>query len=767
MKKWIVRISILLVVLLVAAWFGIRFILSFSTADYSGSRIVNGLQFPVEITYDSKGIPQIWTKTNNDLFFAMGYVHASERLFQMELVRRMSGGELSELFGAEAFSIDVRQRKLGFLDKAKNELANVDPKDLEWLQKYCDGINAWIEYKTILPPEFVLLGYTPRKWTATDCLTILIYQTWFAHELMDKDEDYTELIEKLGPEVRRLLKTYQNWSPSTVTSSFLSTIFEQGSFPGQMTKASNSWVVSPNKSVSGSAIHASDPHLQVNQIPGFWYVLALHSEEGFQSLGISAAGLPFVAMGHNENVAWAFTVASIDLIDYYNEQLSEGDSTQYLTSSGYKPMTFRDESILVKGEKEPRTVRVYQTENGAVIKHDKMKAISLRWAGQDFNAGNILHNIFKLMKVSTFDEFRSLVTQLGALDVNWTYSDKIGNIGYQLGSPIPIRHYKNTYEPLSGSDSTLKWLGYRKLEETPYVFNPKENFVATCNNQIVPENWPYDLPGFYDNYRIVRVNQVLSQTAQFSQTSIEQMQMDIISSQALRWKWLMAEAAKLLGNADLEKQINGWNGEMDGNLTMPTLYSRWWKQLAKPIFEDDLGDDWRNGRAILEDVLTEKMEWLIDDRRTVNKKETAVDAAIKALGEVLDFGKIQRWHQVSNLTLSHPLSMITVLDWWLNLNRGPLPVNGDFASINPNYFYYQEDDHSFKMKTAASMRFVLDWSNMDEFTLQTNLGQSGNPFSKHYDDFLKDWLIGKRHIIPFSKEKVYDNKESLLVLNPK
>ena len=766
MMKWTFRIFAGLLILSAVVWFGGRMVLSFSTADYDGNESVSGLTNPVEVTFDSKGIPQIWAKTNDDLFFTVGYLHASERLFQMELVRRFSRGELSELFGADAFEIDVRQRRLGFADKAKNELSGLKKDDLHLLQKYCDGINEWVKNKTILPPEFVILNHSPRLWTPEECLSILIYQTWFAHELMDKDLEYTKLISKLGPDVRRLLKEYKNWSPSTVPASFLSSIFSEESFPGQMTKASNSWVISPNKSVSGSALHASDPHLQVNQIPGFWYAMGFHSDEGIHAIGVTAASLPFVAMGHNDSVAWAFTVASVDIIDYYNEYLSDSDSTVYLSASGLKKMTFRDEAIAVKGEDHPRVVRVYQTDNDPVMEHNKTTATSLHWAGFDFSCSEMLSNIFQLMKVRHFEDFRSTVTKLGALDVNWTYSDKKGNIGYQLGSPVPIRNYKNTFEPLPGNDSLFKWLGYRKLNETPYVYNPKEGFAVTCNNQVAPKEWPYDLPGFYDEYRIVRANQLLSQTAQFSQSSTEQMQMDIVSSQAVRWKWLMAEGAQLLGRSDLAAEINHWNGEMKGNLTTPTLYSMWWKVLAKFIYEDDLNENWRSGRVLVEDVLSEKNEWMIDDRRTPDKKETIVDISASALNEVLGYGEVRKWSEVSSLTAKHPLSMVKVLDLWLDLNRGPVSVDGDFASINPSYFIYNETEKTFKMFSAASMRFVLDWSNIDGFTLQTNMGQSGNPFSDHYDDFLNDWKSGSRHVLPFSREKVYEMKTSLLTLNP-
>ena len=767
MWKWTFRIFLALIILVIVLWFGVKWTLSFSTAKYDGTVKTSAVQFPVEVTYDKMGIPQIWAKTNKDLYFTVGYLHASERLFQMELVRRFTLGELSELFGADTYQVDVRQRNLGFAKKAKEEIKDVDEASLKTLQSYCDGINSWIADKSILPPEFVILQTKPRNWIPEDCLAILIYQTWFAHALMDHDESYSKLIDKLGPNVRRILKDNKSWSPTTVPESFLSSIFGNEEFPGRMSKASNSWVISPSKSVSGSAIHASDPHLQVNQIPGFWYIMGLHSQEGINSLGITAAGLPFVAMGHNDSIAWAFTVASVDIIDYYKEKLNPINKMQYLTPTGYQEMKSWSEEIKVKDEEKPRHEIFYSTRHGVVIRQDSIFATALKWAGYDFNSAKMLKSILNISNLHNFKQFRETVTQFGALDVNWTYSDKKGNIGYQLGAPIPIRTYSNTYEPLAGEDSSLDWKGYHPLSETPYVYNPKEGFAATCNNTIVPQNWPYDIPGFYDDYRIVRVNNLLSQSGQFSQSSTEEMQMDIVSSHANRWKWLMAEGARRLKNDDLFKQILQWNGEMSLDETLPTLYSLWWKELANPIFKNKLGSDWRNGRLILEEILADNTPSLSDNKNSVLGNETIVDASTAALDAVLKKRPVAKWGDVSTLTAKHPLSMVKILDYWLDLNRGPVSVPGDFASINPSYFDFDEETGKFNMNVAASMRFVLDWSDINAFTINTNLGQSGNPFSDHYDDMLDLWKTGKRWTVPFTSEKVNETKVSMLRLEPK
>ena len=190
MKKIIIRITAAIIFLLIVLWFGGKFVLSFSTADYDGTIKLNSIKAPVEISFDDKGIPQVWAESNNDLFFTLGWLHASERLFQMELVRRYSKGELSELFGEIAFELDYRQRKIGFYRRSQSDFSDLSAETLETLQAYCRGINERIDYKSILPPEFVILCLTPEKWKPEDCLTIMYYQSWFAHELMDRDPYY-------------------------------------------------------------------------------------------------------------------------------------------------------------------------------------------------------------------------------------------------------------------------------------------------------------------------------------------------------------------------------------------------------------------------------------------------------------------------------------------------------------------------------------------------------------------------------------------------
>lgn len=713
--KTLARLLLALIVIVVLVWFGVPLYLRRSVTQYSGS-IRTSVAAPVEIMFDAKGIPQVWAKTDADAFFAIGWLHGNERLFQMELVRRLARGELSEVFGEVAYETDVFQRRVGFARQAK--ASALTPQTRALMQRYVDGINASIAQANVLPPEFVLLRLQPRPWTIEDCLTVSNYQTWFSHQLMDQDEKYQRLIDRLGMPAEVLSRAGHPWSPPTVPDL-------------RITTASNSWVVAPSRSKSRKALHAADPHLSIDQVPGLWYLAGLHSDEGLNVVGVTYGGAPFVVMGHNAEIAFSFTVASVDLIDYYADAPRGG--------------AIREE-VRVKGEDKPRVLEVRQGARGVMID----EKTSLRWAGFDFEPASVTESALALQKAKTFDEFRRAVTGFGALDANWIYSDRLGNIGYQLGAPVPMREY-DTYRKQNASDAKTVWRGYRALDETPHALNPQQGFLASCNNRPSSE-W---IPGFYDPYRITRANSLLSANA-----DAQAMQFDLVSGLATRWKELAAQGARAANLRDEARLLEAWDGRMSSDSKAATLFAAWWRRLPRAIFEDDLGDEWDIGRVLLDEALTTNTP-VLDDKRTP-RVESALDVSARAMREAKEIANGRTWGEACTLLIKHPLARVKVLDLWLNLNRGPYPGAGDPGTLNANFFSYHHDSKSFRTHIGPSMRFVLDWANVDAFSLYGALGQSGNPFSAHYADFLglKEWNV------PFTRERVYAKKQSLLTLTP-
>jgi len=725
--KLAVRVLIVIVLLAALLWFGVPLYLRRSVAQYTGT-IDTQVAAPVEITFDAKGIPQIWAKTDADAFYAIGFLHGSERLFQMELVRRLARGELSEIFGDAAYETDVFQRKIGFA-------RDVDPRKLTpaartVMQRYVDGVNGAIAAAKVLPPELVILRLKPRPWTIEDCLAISNYQTWFSHELMDQDKRYQKVIEKLGLPGQALARAGHPWSPPTVPALVPDL---------RITTASNSWVMAPSHSSTKAALHASDPHLAIDQAPGLWYVAGLHSEEGLNVVGVTYGGAPYVVMGHNAEIAFSFTVASVDLIDYYDDA-PRGPAIR--------------EEIRVKGEEQPRVLEVRHGARGVMIDGKT----SLRWAGFDFSVAELSEAALRLQKARNFDEFRGAITRFGALDANWIYSDRAGNIGYQLGAPIPIRGY-DTYARQKASDPNTVWRGYRALGDTPHALNPQQGFLASSNNQPVSPGSPNAIPGFYDPYRIVRANALLPN--KHTPADMHAVQLDLVSGIATRWKSLAEQGARAAGLNAEAQLLARWDGRMSSDSKAALLFAAWWRRLPRAIFEDELGAEWDTGRALLDEALTTRTA--IDDRRTP-RVETEVDISARAMKEAKAIAKGRTWGEACTLLVKHPLARAKVLDAWLHLNRGPFAGSGDAGTLNANFYSYHEESQSFRTHVGPSMRFVLDWSNPDAFSIYGALGQSGNPFSPHYDDFLPLAQQGGEWNVPFTREKVWEGKTSVLRL---
>jgi penicillin amidase len=756
---------LLLLTLLATAWFGGRAWLSRSVARQSGELTVAGLDGPVEISFDARGVPRIDARTERDAAFALGWCHASERLFQMELVRRLARGELSALFGEAAYETDLRQRQLGFGRRAEAAVPALSPEGMGILESYAAGVNAWVAQADVLPPEFYVLRSEPRAWTVGDSLAVALYQTWYSHELMDADEALQGILEAIGPDVAPAISGDYPWSPPTVSGP-LAELLGAEEFPLRSTAASNSWAIAPARSASGAAIHAADPHLSIDRAPGLWYLASIHSASSPGIVGVTQPGLPFVVMGHNGAISFAFTVASVDVIDYYDEELSGDAPLRAKGPAGWEVVESRDEAIAVKGESAPRRVTLHETKRGPLVRRSGATAVSLHWAGFDRSLPALVDAAIGLGRAKSFGEFRAAVTSFGALDANWIYSDREGNIGYQLGVPIPIRGAGDSIARLKGSDPSGAWAGYVELERTPHALNPASGWIASCNNQPVGSDWPYPIRGFYDPYRITRAAMRLEEKARWTPAETSAMQMEMVSGRATRWKALASAGAAEMGQRAVADKLAAWDGSMTTSSNEAAVFAVWWHEMARALFEDELGSGWKDAKAIEEKVLGSGLAAVIDDRRTA-ERETANDISARAMAQALAVVGTKSYGEMSTLTVAHPLARVELLDRWLSLSRGPLPLGGDPGTLNANFNGYDDDARAFHARMGASMRFVLDWSDVDAFSIALAFGQSGNPFSPHYDDFFAPSLRGEGWNVPYAKARAEERAVARMKLVPK
>ena len=741
---WISLVTV--AVLFAALWFGGRAWMAASVMPYEGRIGLDGLSAEVEILFDQRGIPRIYAVNDADALRALGWLHAGERLFQMELIRRLASGELAELVGPAALEFDILHRGFGFARRVRSDPPAIDPQTAGLIDAYVAGINARLHSAERLPPEFVLLRHQPRPWTRNDVLTVAYYQSFYPLTLVQQiRESFLAISETFGPEAGDWLHTL--------------TDREHASVPlARMTEASNTWVIAAQRSASGAALHASDPHLEFDIAPGLWYAAGIHSRETLDVLGVTVPGLPFVAMGHNGRIAWAFTVAPVDLFDLYRLERDPEDPARVRGPDGWTELVEHTETIRVRDHELPIVQSYQYSALGKVVEADDDQVLVLRWAGFELPIEPLIRSGLAINRAGDFESFRAAASDMGALSVNWSYSDRAGNIGYVQSTPVPVRTHQAFYRVLDGADPRYQWQGFHPPAQRPYALNPEQGWLANANN-LAAADWDFALPGFYYQDRIRRATELLQSREHFDQADMTRFQLDQTSDRALNWKAWLATTAENSGRTLIADDLRRWDGRMDLRSDVAGLFARWWGFLPRALFASDDPErpDWLLLRPLLDGWLQrgdELPELALRDRDT---------AALLALDDALRAGA-RPLGMVQTLHIRHPLAEAGLLDRWLGLSRGPYPFGGDASSLNASFAQFQVESASWRARAGASMRYTLDWSDPDAFTLNLALGQSGNPLSPHFDSFLAAFLYGEAWTVPWRIEAVQQSAASRLVL---
>jgi len=702
----------------------------------SGSVVIEALTDEVEILFDGRGIPRVYARTDADALRALGWLHASERLFQMELLRRVARGELAELIGANGLESDRVHRRYGFARRVENEAIELSPASEQLIAAYVGGINARISSDRDLPPEFLIMQIEPEPWSRNDVLMLAYYQTWYPATLVQRmAQAWRVSAEQFGPQAADWLGQFPNWGVPSVPIP-----------AGRMTEASNTWVVAPEMSNSGFALHASDPHLDYTMAPGLWYAAGLHSAEGLDVLGVTAPGLPFVAMGHNGQIAFAFTVAPVDLFEVYRFDRDPNDPEKLIGPDGLIALRSEVAEYQIRNQDQALVEPMLLTELGPATELENGQIEVLHWAGFQLPIADLIDQGLAINRAQDFQRFRRAASNMGALSVNWSYSDINGNIGYVQSTPIPKRQHTQFYSPLAGDQAEHYWAGFVAPDQRPFALNPDQGWLANSNNHAAVDT-PYPLPGFYKHLRMRRAVDWLSSQNEFTIQDMHRMQLDRRSDRALAWKGWLADTADQLNESDLAEQLRNWDGVMNANSELAGLFAHWWQVLPQRLFDNGPLEDWRVGRTLLDDWLhtpSDGFELAAMDRD---------EAARLALLEVLDTG-IRPLGDIQTLTINHPLAISGPLDAWLDLSRGPMPIGSGPGALNVTYHAWNESNQTLAARAGASMRFVMDWSNPDAFTLNLTLGQSGHPLSPHFADQLDNFMDGTPWVVPFSRAAV-------------
>ncbi len=783
----------------------------------SGTIKLNGLKAPVEILRDRWGVPHIYAQGEEDLFFAQGFVHAQDRLWQMELHRRLGHGRLAEIVGEPAFPTDRLLRILGFGRAAQNDFDHADAETRQVLEAYARGVNAFLETNSgRLPLEFTILRFKPEPWRPADSLAWGKMMAWGLCSNWDGEILRTALVEKLGaeraaelhghyPASNPLILQDQTWHDlvDQIREQFRAA--ERMKLFGGLRGLSNNWVVDGAKSVTGRPLLANDPHLSLH-MPSIWYENHLVAPE-MEVTGVSIPGLPSVLIGHNANIAWGVTVALPDVQDLYVERFDPNDPTRYEYQGKWEQVTVLHEAIRVKGEAQPRNVEVVVTRHGPVINaasplagKEHWPRLAVRWVGHE--PSRTSNAIIQLNRARNWQEFSAALRQWDLPGTNFVYADREGNIGYRFAGKVPIRAKGMGLLPAPGWTGEYEWIGWIPPEELPHAFNPPQHFLATANNQIVGKEYPYFLSTeALSGYRARRVVDLLTAQEKFGLDDFARMHVDLYCGPARPFCELLTKLTPdilkqpILADCQSEVSealafVHGWDFRLTADSVAGAIYEMTQYFAMWRVFEPWLGNLTKHYIGVgfhpilapvtltyldrcpllLQNLLIEnERQWFKDAQGKPLTREAILAFALK---DAIDYFRRTagpdvrqwRWGRVHAAAFNHPLGVNRVLR--RVFSRGPFPYGGDANTVWQASFVPQlpfEAGAGF----TATWRQIIDVGDWDNSVGVHPPGQSGHPASRHYADQIPLWLKGEYHPMLWSREKVEANLKARLVLDPK
>jgi penicillin amidase len=760
--------KIALAVLLIILGFGLFFPGYFflSKPKYKGKVLVQGLHAEVKIITDTWGVPHLYAGTEKDLFFACGYIHANERMWQMDLNRRAGYGRLSELFGEALLERDKFVRVVGLREAALMDYARLPLEVKDILIAYSQGINAWIESRNwIWPPEFSVLRYRPEPWSPVDSLIIKQVMAMLLSTDFPSEAVRSNLVYRMGPE--RALEVLEEGvkPPSFETEKISLAGLLDMVYPQQ----SNTWILSGDRTVSGKPLLANDPHLEID-LPPVWYEMHLHCPT-LNVIGATIPGLPWVIIGHNDAIAWGLSNSAVDSQDLYIEKFNEAQD-MYWERDGWAPLTRKEEVIRVKGRKEPEKLEVMWTTRGPVISPhiiESRNPISLRWTihqgDRVFKAGYLLN------KAQNWEDFSAALSLFDSPSQNFGYADKNNNIGLYMGGKIPVRSEEAALFPFPSWRDGGEWQGFLEEDQKPNRYNPEEGLIVAANQNILPEDFPSYVSFDWDApFRADRIKDVLLQTEKHSVSSFKSLQGDIYSQKGELFYPFIQQIEGAQGKLQQALDIlRDWDLRMDGG-NAPALYDTFMNFFPEEIFRDELKEDFRSfdfyfrrKMAGALRILSDPDSFWFDDKETpeIEKREDTIKntllRAYNRLDWLYDSPDNWDWRKMNAVRYQHPLGRLFLFRFF---NLGSRPSNGNAFTVKVNYVT------PHKTSWSASYRQIIDLSDWDHSVCVVSSGQSGHFMSRFYDNQVPLWLGGEYHPMMFSSDKMEKNALSTLYLKP-
>jgi penicillin G amidase len=787
-KVLVVIVSIL--ALLILALVGYAF---YSKPKYEGELPLKNIQKETTVYFDEFGVPHIYAENTVDAMEALGYVHAQDRLWQMELMRRIAPGRLSEIFGSVALKNDKFFAGLGIEEASAKAIAQLDKNSPSYklTQAYLDGINQYLEEgKT--PVEFQLLGIQKQKFEIKDVYNIFGYMAFSFAMAQKSDPLMTDLRNKYGMEylkdfglesefnTTKIKNAKENVQEYSAIAKSVATLLDQSPIPPFI--GSNSWVIAPQKTKNGKVIFANDPHIGFSQ-PGTWYEAHLVTP-GYEMYGCYLAGTPFPLLGHNHQHAYGLTMFENDDIDLYQEENSATDATKYKTPTGLSAYETRTKTIKVKDTSDV-VMNVKVSRHGPIVndlidglQKDKPVALSWIYTKQPIL---ILDAVYALSHAKDKADFQKGVGLIAAPGLNVMYGDAKGNVAWWATGKL-YKHNAGVnpnfiLDGASGKDDIKEYLDFSK---NPSSVNPKWNYVYSANNQ--PEAIDGFLyPGYYlPEDRAKRIVQLLDSKSNWDKESASKMIFDNTSSVAPSVVQNLMAALNNNALSNTEKEalavLKNWKGSSNLEEVAPTIYNKWIYNYLKNTFQDEMGEAGFKqflGTHIMKQVVARQVVnnnslWW-DNIATKNQKETRVQIITKSFKEAITTLESQlgksitawTWNKVHTVEHQHPLGKVNALKPFFNV--GPFEVSGSMEVINNLFFDFTEDG-IYNVKGGPSTRRIIDFSDIENSWSILPTGQSGNPMSPHYKDQAEMYNTGKFRKMKLNKAEIVRTSTKLVFI---
>ena len=711
--------------------------------SYAEERIaVDGLRAPVEILRDRWGVPHIYATTSEDLFFAQGYMTARDRLFQIDLWRRVGTGRLAEALGPGAIPRDRMARLVSFRGDWDAEWRSYAPDAREIATAFTRGINAYIRsLGGKRPLEFRMAGYDPGLWAPEDCaarIAGLVMIRNLDREVAragDIKNFGIETVEKyLPPDPFVKIEIPKGLALDDITPEVLGgyrLVSGEVRFPSD--QGSNNWVVDGSLTRTGKPLLANDPHRPL-LIPSLRRTVHLVGP-GWNAIGAGEPALPGIALGHNQHIGFGFTIVGIDQADLYVEKLNPANAGEYFYRGAWRKVETLRQTLEVKGRGAPESIELRYTVHGPILHEDRARhrAYALRWVGAEPGTAGYLPAL-SVARATNWSEFQRAMARYKVPSENMVYADTAGNIGWQPGGLTPVRQNWTGLLPVPGDAGEYEWSGFLPFEEMPRLFNPPAHFIATANHNILPPGYKrrlgyeWALP-----FRFERIREMLRAGAKFTVADFERMQQDVVSLPARRFQAILRQWRPSSGSPHeaIVKRLLAWDAALTTESVPAAIYAHWIARLPAAVFGAQLG-----ARTNLE-MLLKTLESKPNPRALAESLDLALKDLAGSGGPDMEDWK---WGRMHRLSLRHPLGVQA-------LGRGPIPRPGDANTVNAA-------GGGMVQTSGASYRQILDLADWDR-SVMTNLpGESGDPESPHYSDLIADWAAGKYHPMPFTRRAV-------------